>query len=170
MTAFCAICTRTRGPFVQRPLGRADALVSVCADCDDEPARTKVGPTIEYDVPDRVWIGQTVKAFAAAANRVTGDTKASNKARASHQSIARSAQPGFLLVRVKRHQAGAEPLDAKQARMRFQHEPWFAELRHLGSDRRWHLFERPDPDAARAARQGGERNPLADVEQYRSGR
>lgn len=42
--AFCAICASERGPFAKRPLGRNDALVNVCADCDEQPAR-EVGPT-----------------------------------------------------------------------------------------------------------------------------
>jgi hypothetical protein len=168
VSGFCAICTSERGPFVRRPLGRGDALVSVCADCDDEPARTKVGPAIDYYVPDRVIIGRTVDAFAAAANRVTGDTKETNIDRTRSRSLAGSAQPGFIVVRVRRHRVGADPIDAQQARMTFQGEPWFSELRNLGSTRRWHLFERPDIDAASAARLGTDRDPLADIEKYRS--
>lgn len=36
MASFCAVCTSERGPFVQRPLGRDDALVTVCRACDSE--------------------------------------------------------------------------------------------------------------------------------------
>jgi hypothetical protein len=37
--SFCALCASERGPFVQRPLGRDDAMVAVCASCDgDMPA------------------------------------------------------------------------------------------------------------------------------------
>lgn len=33
--SLCAICTSARGPFTQQPLGKGDALVSVCGDCDE---------------------------------------------------------------------------------------------------------------------------------------
>ncbi len=160
---FCAICTGERGPFVQRPLGRGDALVPVCAACDDQPARSKRGPEVPYEIPERVIIGATVTAFARAADRVTGDDKATNRARQRGKSFARAAQPGFVIERVRRHPPGGETVDAKQARLTFEDRPWFAELRHIGSDRKWHLFERPDIDAARAARSGDDRDPLADV-------
>lgn len=32
---FCAICTSERGPFSMQPLGRNDAMVSVCEACND---------------------------------------------------------------------------------------------------------------------------------------
>lgn len=34
--SFCAICVSERGPFVVRPLGRNNALVTVCNRCDEE--------------------------------------------------------------------------------------------------------------------------------------
>lgn len=37
--AFCALCTSDTGPFVQRPFGKADALVTVCKSCDEEHPR-----------------------------------------------------------------------------------------------------------------------------------
>jgi hypothetical protein len=39
MMPTCAICTSTRGPFRLEPLGRNDALVHVCADCQTLDAR-----------------------------------------------------------------------------------------------------------------------------------
>jgi hypothetical protein len=38
--AFCALCTSERGPFVQRPLGRGNALVAVCGECDHTHPRS----------------------------------------------------------------------------------------------------------------------------------
>lgn len=32
--ALCASCTEIRSPHVRRPLGKGDALVSICLDCD----------------------------------------------------------------------------------------------------------------------------------------
>lgn len=48
---FCAVCTSERGPFVKRPLGRGNALVTVCAACDAEPPRPVPAPSRAYEVP-----------------------------------------------------------------------------------------------------------------------
>jgi hypothetical protein len=47
--SFCAICTSPRGPFVREPLGRDNALVSVCSECVTEPARAETGPDRSYE-------------------------------------------------------------------------------------------------------------------------
>lgn len=44
---FCAVCTSDRGPFVARPLGRNDALVSVCVSCDSDTPRARRRRPIE---------------------------------------------------------------------------------------------------------------------------
>lgn len=44
----CAICTSRTGPFTPQPLGRNNALVPVCAACD-EPAFEKRGPERGYE-------------------------------------------------------------------------------------------------------------------------
>lgn len=36
---FCAHCTTYTGPFVQRPLGKNDGLVTICIPCDQEHPR-----------------------------------------------------------------------------------------------------------------------------------
>lgn len=69
-------------------------------------------------------------------------------------------------LRVRRHPPAGGTIDAKQARMTFREEHWFSDLRHLGSDRKWHLFERPDVEAARAARSGNDRDPLAEIRSH----
>ena len=46
---FCAICTSERGPFFQRPLGKDDALVSVCRDCDEDAPIATYGPERAYE-------------------------------------------------------------------------------------------------------------------------
>lgn len=40
MTRMCAVCLSQTPPFRKRPLGRNDALVDVCATCDDEHPRS----------------------------------------------------------------------------------------------------------------------------------
>jgi len=47
--SFCAVCTSEREPLVLRPLGRDDALVNVCASCDEEPADVRHGPERSYE-------------------------------------------------------------------------------------------------------------------------
>lgn len=37
---FCAVCTSERGPFVVAPMGRGDAPVLVCRECNEEHPRT----------------------------------------------------------------------------------------------------------------------------------
>ena len=40
-------------------------------------------------------------------------------------------------------------VDREEAMRAFAAEPWFAELRYVGTDARYHVFERPDAEAAR---------------------
>lgn len=37
---FCALCTSERGPFRKRALGRNDAIVDVCQECDETHPRS----------------------------------------------------------------------------------------------------------------------------------
>lgn len=48
---FCAVCTSERGPFVQRPLGRGNALVTVCVECDVGAPKRRPGTARAYEVP-----------------------------------------------------------------------------------------------------------------------
>lgn len=38
--SFCAVCTRDKGPFVQRVLDDGGPLVTICEPCDQEHPRT----------------------------------------------------------------------------------------------------------------------------------
>lgn len=156
---FCANNPDHRGPFVQRPIGRNDALLTICVSCDeDKPVAWDRDRG--YDVPDRHRIGITVRAFAAATNRVTGDTAETHRKRERGRTTAVSASPGFIVVLVPRQRRDRTWCDAAEARLS-QSEPWFRELRHLGSDRRWHIFERPDVEAMHAVRSKNNHDPLA---------
>jgi len=42
--SFCAICTDETTDLVKRPLGKDDALVNVCNDCDTTKPVAKMGP------------------------------------------------------------------------------------------------------------------------------
>lgn len=46
---WCAICTDEHGPFVQRPLGRNDGMVSICAGCDTVPPRAVPSSDRSYE-------------------------------------------------------------------------------------------------------------------------
>lgn len=62
--SFCALCTSEDGPFVTRPLGRNNALVRVCAGCDDDARLvTPRGPEVARSYPERSR--NAVKAAAA---------------------------------------------------------------------------------------------------------
>lgn len=157
---FCAVCTGQRGPFARRPLGKGDAMVDVCASCDGDAPVARYHDR-GYEMPPEVQrIGRTVDAFAAAANRVTGDDAASNRRRARDRTLAKEVSPGFVLVRLSRFRADGTARDTDEAMVELRGESWFSELRRLGSTRRHHLFERPDIEVARAARSVANHDPM----------
>lgn len=115
-------------------------MVSVCRSCSDdtltEPRREKY----QKDLPDRCVRGggPMVRQFSQAANRVTG----SHDPVRSRSVSLRQVTPGYVLLRVPRSRSGRS-IDSAEALTRFHSEPWFGELRKLGSDVRYHLFEYP---------------------------
>lgn len=135
--SFCANCTDERPDLVLR------GNHWLCESCDpDAPTasrRTRLGPERGYDVPDRrAPLGRTTQAFARAAERIAPVAVSTTK----HRYSGGNASPGFILVRVARRQAGVS-IDRDEARRTLRGEPWFAELRHVGTDARFHVFERP---------------------------
>lgn len=68
---YCAICTSERGPFTAQPLGRNNALVPVCAACD-EPIFTRTGPERGWE-PSGGPLHQSE--LTAAMRRVMGDAE-----------------------------------------------------------------------------------------------
>lgn len=141
--AFCAGCIKVRTDLVQR------GAVWLCPDCDpesDTPTRRSGRPVFRgYSLPAEGTRIATLKAFTAAAQRIAPVQSKKPKWNG------RDASPGFILVRVPRRPKGI-PIDAKEARQTLAHEPWHAELRHLGSDVRFHIFERPDSELAKRIR------------------
>lgn len=150
--SFCASCLGNRVPLVPRPLGRNGGTVFLCSDCDPgdlNPTKRK-GKTVYrgYDVPAKdPGRGRTVDRFTAAANRIAPVAVSITPTRYSGAQ----ASPGFVIVRVPRRR-GAVPIDRDEARRALRGEPWFSELRHIGSDARFHIFERPDVVLARKVR------------------
>lgn len=145
----CALCVK-RPPVVRRPLGSGGASVWICAVCDGEaPPRVRLGPERGYQVPESspdAGSGSLRARFSAGAARVVPATPSRGR------YSGRPVSPGFVLVRVP-CVADGRRIDREEALQRLADKPWHADLRHLGSDARFHLFERPDAEAARAARQ-----------------
>jgi len=164
--AFCALCADDAPGIVlvRRPLGRNDAMVSVCKDCDEEPPRAVHGPERGYAVPaPDPGQGRTLSRFATAANRITGEQRSRPRANI------RTLQPGWKLVRVRILRPDGTKIDSQSAWDSLRGKPWFGELRLLGSDTTWHLFERPDDQAAAAARRGDSLSvALAGLEKFRA--
>ncbi len=169
--SFCAICTNepkkqpdgTTPALVQRPLGYRGALVLVCAACDEEPARAVDGPRLGYRVADDRTRIALLPAFSAAANRVAGRLKVDVR----RAGAARSTAPGHVLVRVRIKRPDGSRFDANDAWQSLRKMPWHRELRHIGTDSTWHLFERPDSAALAKARRSGGRDAVAMLEGYR---
>jgi hypothetical protein len=154
-SAFCALCTDETPDLVQRPLGHNDSLVWICQDCDTTPARTVSGPVLGYRVPEGPRVtGRADQAFARAANAIGAPYLATK-----NRYVGQQVSPGFLIVRVPRRR-GNVPIDGDTARDTFRGQPWFRELRHLGTDERWHIFERPDGEAAAEARREHRPDPI----------
>lgn len=163
--SFCAICTAPSKEFVQCPLGRGDALVWICADCDSSPAVADDGPDRGYEVQTTERIGAILPAFARGANRVSPPKPGWN----SPRKLVSESTPGFVIVRVPVMHAGRR-IDAIEALDTLRAEPWFAELRQLGSDTRFHLFERPDSEAAAATRRESNVDVIAGLATLSGGR
>jgi hypothetical protein len=139
--SFCAICCDEKGPFVRRPLGKDDALVFVCTDCDSETPREKFGPELAYEAPE---LGQ---AFRREVNTKERKIRPKAPARWTKPMEVRVAdrEPNTILVRVAVDADDGKKRDMRDACTTFAHEPWSREVRYLGFSRGEHLFERPNP-------------------------
>jgi len=149
----CAICV-DRPPTVYRQLEGDDFSCWICSECDGEsiaPARPRRDRG--YEVPERsVRSGSTLEQFR------TGSALVAPATSPRVPYIGRDPTPGFLLVKVPRSRARV-PIDRRQALDTLSGKPWFAEVRYVGCDVRWYVFERPDDKLSAAAR----RAPTYDV-------
>lgn len=152
--SFCAVCTHDADGSIRRPLGRNGGMVTVCSDCDTEPAREKRGPELpcEFTEGTKGWKKSVAKnaqksPFGKLRSHVTVEPKT----------------PGWLIERVQRRRG----LDAAESAARaFAGCSWATQVRYLGSDRQFFLFERPDPELARKARMPEDAG-LESIEQFR---
>lgn len=136
---FCAICTSTVGPFVDRPLGGNDALVKVCTRCDGERPVEGRGRELGYVVPD----GMTWLEFNKRVDRFRS-SRGIPKAE-PYTSVTKRLTPGWILVRVPGLDEKGRRRDMYEASLTFAHEPWAADAAWVGATASWCLFERPDP-------------------------
>lgn len=152
----CAICTSSRGPFTSQPLGKNNALVSVCAECD-EPAFEKRGPERGYEPTGGL---PTFAQGRNAVARVIGRQADSRPSRTADE--ARRRPHGWSVYRI-RQKAG---LDAREAYETLRGKPWFGpgRVKFGGTDANYLLFYYA-PDAKLAL---PEDNPLAAIEQFRT--
>jgi hypothetical protein len=159
--AFCAICgDDIVGNPRREPLGKDEALVNVCDDCATEPAREVRGPDRGYQA--RVGVPLTeVKRKASNYLRSVGAPR-----RGLYRSLASRPSLGYVVVRVPRLLLG-KSIDLAEAQETLRDQPWFADLRVLGSTPKWHLFERPDRDlVAKSRRELNGADPLAAMEKW----
>jgi sirohydrochlorin ferrochelatase len=141
-----------------RPLGRNDAMVRVCSDCDVEPARHIDREPVPYEPASAIGMSKLISKFHREHVPAIGR---------HGKSSAEAASPGFIVVRVSSLASDGSHRDRDEAYETLRGEPWFAELRRLGSvmvrGTIWHLFERPAVTPRK-----DEDDPLAAIECYRS--
>lgn len=147
----CAVCaSEILGEVVRQPIGRDDAMVPVCAECDTGAIVARCDM-------------RGIEATDRSARRKAPDPLPipGSFGRRLSPAIA-SRSPGFELVRVAVTGPGWTR-DEDEARETFAHEPWAAEANYLSCDGHWHLFERPPTRTAVKPEQ-----PLAGIEQWRT--
>jgi hypothetical protein len=165
---FCALCTSERGPFVDRPLGRDDAPVKVCARCDDEShPRASMDESAGYEPPDSP--GAVSKAVNAGSRKVLPkriqDMHTPRNAIANLE-LSRPRTPGFILVRVPQIGPDRVVRDLADAEAAIADEPWAHEARYLGRSKHHFLFERPNAKACSEQRRSAD-DPLAAIQKFR---
>jgi uncharacterized small protein (DUF1192 family) len=163
--SFCAICTDDRGPFTRRPLGKDEALVDVCRDCDEEPAKIKHGPERGYEEQEAMSVREMHARIRGLYNELDPITP-EERSRARHVTV-RDRTPGWLIVRLSVRDGLGRARDIQTAIKTMKDRPYFAELHYLGASGGYFLFERPDPKVAADQRRSSE-NPLVALEKFRA--
>jgi hypothetical protein len=156
--SFCAICTSERGPFSIQPLGKGNADVAVCADCNDvTPAAydSERGYEPSGGLP-------TIAQVVAAAKRVLGDRYGTKDFSPPRYEV----PAGWRLFRVRRRKADGQSRDAQEAYETLRNKPWFGpgRVKYAGNTGDFILFSYA-PSARLAV---DDANPLEAIEQYRS--
>lgn len=124
---FCAICTDECSGDRKAPLGRNDAMVVVCSDCDTLPARTVDGPDRTYQpsggLPSYKESQRGIEtALGADYKRLTRleNAVAMTPAPATDQVVLVHAESRYAVVRAKRI-GGASSLSVNGERAHKRH-------------------------------------------------
>ncbi len=140
---FCALCIADiPGTPQQAPLGRGNALVNVCDDCHDQPAREVNGA---HGYACDGTRGTTRNAVAPASN-------VSRQIAPSHKQ-----RDGWCTVRIPRRDKRNRPRDEQTARKLVGHP----QAHHVATTLRWFVYQVPP---RRVLEVGGE---LDAIEQWR---
>lgn len=156
---FCAICTDPiAGEPARRPLGKDNALVNVCTDCDEAP------PVARCDLRDyEPRPGLTTAEIRDGLSRMAKSLKVKRGQQMGASSVV--VRDGYQLFRVRVAGPDGKMRDCFEAAKDFAGERWASEARHLGSTSNgWHLFERPAPAKKQPADVSG---ALAGLDRYR---
>lgn len=159
LNAFCAICgDDIVGVARREPLGKDDALVNVCDECSTQTPREMHNHERGYQERAAVSVEEVGRKAANYLRTV----KVGVPRRGFYGSNASPPTRGYIVVRVPRVLLG-KTIDLAEAQETLRDQPWFSDLRPLGSMPKWHLFERPDPELASESRRqlnGAEPDPL----------
>ena len=166
---FCAVCTSDIDSDCPRqaPLGKHNALVNVCDDCFDEPARERRDHQVGYDTDRAVGKGSMRRLVHEANVRLgvpTGGTKAEQ--RISLVPFTHGKNVGFEICRVPRGAPDGSRRD-QQAAWVTAKVTWGAEVTYIGQTLRYFVFQRPNP--IKLATSGhAEPSPLEAIAQYQT--
>lgn len=160
MSEFCAICVSERGPFKSAPLGKGDAMVRVCADCES-PIIEGHGVERGYEPTGGI---PTAREMEAGMCRVLGNLRDSEMEKSRQirfRDTGRSVPPGWSVYLVK----WARGLDAQNAYKLLYKQPWFGpgRVKYCGSANGYLVFGYAP--TVKLAIEG--LDPFAAIERYR---
>jgi hypothetical protein len=158
-STFCAVCTADIvGEPRKAPLGKNNALVSICVDCDTETPIARTGPARCYDEGG----GASVKKISDAAKKILPRHMLTNDF--EQTNIVRSLRPGHILLRHSRRDQNGKSIDVREAFESIHRRHGIIDgLKYVGSQREWFLFERPDPKVVKK-RMANTADPIAELE------
>ena len=143
VAALCAVCADdlSVGSVVRvAPLGRGNALVNVCEDCDTGEVRARDSERA-YESPESK--GNAAALIDAAYKRL------GIRGVPADECLSPAAvpiDPGFVVCRVPRHVDG-KPIDNNEA-YSIARRRWGAEVAHVSTTARYHVFQRPGTGVA----------------------
>ncbi len=159
---FCAICTADKGPFSLQPLGKDDAMVSVCATCS-EPAFERRGPEVAYE-PSGLVSHAAMKRAIQNVPQAKHPTPQEYGRQGNAGEYASKRPAGWRVFRGPMFYEGKR-ITRDTAWAEVQKKPWFAPGRVMagGHDKRFYIwFYAPDVKLSPT-----NADPLEAIEQFR---